>query len=292
MRMMEMQHVDTVAHLRDILNPFLSPIGFVPTMGALHEGHLALIRRAKAECGTVVVSIFVNPTQFNDKADFEKYPRDVEKDALLARDAGCDILFAPTDVSEIYPPGDATVVTVTGPLTETLEGAYRKGHFAGVTTVVAKLLILVGADRAYFGEKDRQQLLVVRRMAGDLHLPTEIVACLTVREADGLAMSSRNVRLSPEARQQAKVIPYLLQTAQDLLDSNTPETQTEQAGVLQSWLGTLLQSSQPDAKPDYIAVVHPQTLEPLDIIETEALVAVAITIGGVRLIDNRVIVRR
>jgi pantoate--beta-alanine ligase len=266
-------------------------IGFVPTMGALHEGHLTLIRRARAECGCVVVSVFVNPTQFNDPADLEAYPRDLPRDAALAAEAGADVLFVP-EAAEIYPPGFQTQVSVNGPLTEVLEGRHRPGHFAGVATVVAKLFHIVAPDRAYFGEKDWQQLKVVERMALDLNLPIAIVSVPTVREPDGLALSSRNVRLSPQAREQARVIPYLLNTAQELLDSATYETRTNQGPVLAHWLATLLQSSQPAAEIDYIAVVDPETLTGVDVIAERALVALAIRIGGVRLIDNRLLVVR
>lgn len=266
-------------------------IGFVPTMGALHEGHLALIRRAKSECGFVVVSVFVNPTQFNEKKDLEAYPRDLGRDMALSAEAGADVLFAP-EVFEVYPDGFATKVIVDGPLTRLLEGHYRPGHFEGVTTVVAKLFTMVGPDRAYFGEKDWQQLQVVTRMTRDLNLPLEVVPCPTVRESDGLAMSSRNTRLTPEARKKALVIPFLLDTAQSLLDSAGPETQTDQGPVLVSWLTTLLQSNQPTVEPDYIAVVDPETLFDVEEIKDRALVAIAAKVDGVRLIDNRIIVRR
>jgi pantoate--beta-alanine ligase len=266
-------------------------IGLVPTMGALHEGHLALIRRARAECKTVVVSIFVNPTQFNDNADLEKYPRDLARDLALCEEAGAHVVFAP-DAAEMYPDGFATTVTVDGPLTRLLEGAFRPGHFAGVTTVVAKLFQIVLPDRAYFGEKDWQQLKVIERMTTDLNMPITVVPCPTVREPDGLAMSSRNVRLSPEAREQAKVIPYLLSTAQDLLDSAMPETQTDKGPVIRHWLITLLESNQPGVELDYLAVVDPETMEDMDEIKGRALVAIAAKVGGVRLIDNRIITRR
>lgn len=270
-------------------------IGFVPTMGALHEGHLALIRRAKLENETVVVSVFVNPTQFNDKRDLEKYPRDLQRDIQLSESAGADIVFAP-DAPEVYPEGFSTTVTVGGYLTEALEGKFRPGHFAGVTTVVAKLFGMVLPDRAYFGEKDWQQLKVIERMTRDLDLPIEIVPCPTIREIDGLAMSSRNTRLSPEAREQAKIIPYLLNTAQDLLDSVTYESQTDKGPVLQAWLQTLVESNQRAGQApmliDYISVVDPDTLMGVDEIKDRALVAIAIKIGGVRLIDNRIIVKR
>lgn len=281
----------TLTPATDIVPVSADTVGFVPTMGALHEGHLALVRQAKAECQTVVVSVFVNPTQFNEKSDLEAYPRDLARDLALCEEAGADIVFAP-DAAEVYPDGFSTTVTVDGPLTRLLEGAFRPGHFAGVTTVVAKLLSMVGPDVAYFGEKDWQQLQVVRRMVRDLNLPVQIVGCPTVREVDGLAMSSRNTRLSPEARQQARVVPFLLDTAQDLLDSAGPETQTQQGPVIRHWLQTLLASNQPAAQADYIAVVDPETLFDVEEITDRALVAVAIRIGGVRLIDNRIIMRR
>ena len=266
-------------------------VGFVPTMGALHDGHLALVRKAKAENETVIVSVFVNPTQFNDKKDLDAYPRDPARDAALCQEAGADMVFVP-QTSEMYPDGFCTTVAVDGPLTRLLEGAFRPGHFAGVATVVAKLFNIVGPCRAYFGEKDWQQLKVIEQMTRDLNLPVTVVPCPTVRESDGLALSSRNTRLSPEARKQALVIPFLLSTAQDLLDSAGPETLTENGPVLRQWLITLLESNQPTAKIDYIAVVDPDTLFDIDEIQTRALVAVAITIGGVRLIDNRIITRR
>jgi len=266
-------------------------IGFIPTMGALHEGHLALVRQARQECGYVVVSIFVNPTQFNDKKDLEAYPRPLERDVQLCVEAGADLVFAP-EASEMYPEGYAAQVVIDAPVTRMLEGYFRPGHFAGVTTVVAKLFHIVQPDRAYFGEKDWQQLKVIEKMVRDLAFPLTIVPCPTVREADGLAMSSRNIRLSPEARSTAKVIPFLLNTAQDLLDSATPETQTDKGPVIVSWLRTLLETNAPDAKTDYIVIVDPDTLVEVDEIQEKALVAIAVFIGGVRLIDNRVIIKR
>ncbi len=265
-------------------------VGLVPTMGALHEGHLSLLRRARAECATVVVSIFVNPTQFNEKADLEKYPRDLARDLALCEEAGADLVFAP-ETDEMYPEGFCTTVTVDGPLIRVLEGAFRPGHFAGVTTIVAKLFTIVQPDRAYFGEKDWQQLKVVERMVADLNLPVAIVPCPTVRESDGLAMSSRNARLSPEARAQAKILPSLLDSAQEMLDVATFASQTDHGPVLAQWLGTLLESNVPSAQVDYIAIVDPDTLEGVDEISDRALVALAVRIGGVRLIDNRLIIR-
>ena len=266
-------------------------IGFVPTMGALHEGHLSLIRRAKAECGYCIVSVFVNPTQFNDKKDLDAYPRTLERDAALSAEAGADLVFAPS-AAEVYPDGFATKVIVDGPLTRLLEGYHRPGHFEGVTTVVAKLFLMVQPDRAYFGEKDWQQLKVVQQMTRDLNLSVEVVPCPTLREADGLALSSRNTRLSPEARKKALILPFLLETAQDLLDSAGPETQTDKGPVIRHWLTTLLESNQPTVTLDYLAVVDPETLFDVDEITDRALVAIAAHVDGVRLIDNRIIVRR
>ena len=289
-----MEKLTTVASLRYRIRAARATgasIGFVPTMGALHAGHLSLIRRARAENGFAVVSIFVNPTQFGQKADLDAYPRDLPRDLELAEGAGADAVFTPDD-SEVYPDGYVTKVVVDGALTRLLEGYYRPGHFEGVATVVAKLFGMVQPDRAYFGEKDWQQLKVVERMTRDLNLAVEIVPCPTMREPDHLAMSSRNVRLSPEARDQARVIPFLLETAQDLLDSAGPETQTDKGSVLRQWLLTLLESNQPEAKLDYLAVVNPETLIDVEEISDRALVAIAVRIGGVRLIDNRIIFLR
>lgn len=265
-------------------------IGFVPTMGALHEGHLALVRRARAENDLAVVSVFVNPTQFNDKKDLAAYPRDLARDAALVEEAGCDLLFAP-EADAIYPAGFQTTVHP-GPLAEVLEGYFRPGHFVGVCTVVTKLLNIVQPTRAYFGEKDWQQLKVIERLVADLDLPVSIVGCPTMREPDGLAMSSRNARLTPEAREKARVIPYLLDTAQDLLDTASYEQQTDQPGVLKHWLLSLLESGYPGLVPDYIAVVDSDTLVEPEKIAERALVAIALTVDGVRLIDNKIIVRR
>ena len=192
-----------------------TPVGLVPTMGALHEGHLSLIRRARQECGFVVVSIFVNPTQFGPREDFARYPRDLERDLALAADAGADLVFAPTDAA-MYPPGHSTWVDVEG-LTEGLCGALRPGHFRGVCTVVAKLLNLCRPDRAYFGQKDAQQVAVIRRMVRDLDMGVDIVGCAIVREADGLAMSSRNAYLSSEHRAQAPLLWQSLRAAEELI---------------------------------------------------------------------------
>ncbi len=289
-----MRHTDTIAAVREAVTTAKASgntVGFVPTMGALHAGHAALIRQARAECGFVLVSVFVNPAQFNDKNDLTAYLRPMDADLAVCAESGADLVFAPGE-AEIYPAGFATQVLLDSPLTRAWEGHFRPGHFAGVTTVVAKLLLIAQCDRAYFGEKDWQQLAVIKQMVRDLSLPVEIVASPTVREADGVAMSSRNARLSPEARKQAKVIPYLLDTAQDLLDSVTPETQTDKGGVIAAWLRTLLESNAPDARLDYLAVVDPDTLAEVDEITTRAQVIIAVHIDGVRLVDNRAIVRR
>ncbi|MBC8141226.1 MAG: pantoate--beta-alanine ligase [Armatimonadetes bacterium] len=289
-----MQTVSFIGDVREVVENARAAgrrIGFVPTMGALHAGHAALIRQAHEEGCFVIVSVFVNPAQFNDAGDLAAYPRTLTADEAVCREAGADLVFAP-EVSEIYPAGFATQVTVDSPLTKAWEGHFRPGHFAGVTTVVAKLLLIAQCDRAFFGEKDWQQLAVVRQMVRDLAMGVAIVGSPTVRESDGLAMSSRNVRLSPEARKTAKIIPYLLDTAQDLLDSATPETQTDKGGVIAAWLRTLLESNAPDARLDYLAVVDPDTLVEVDEITNYAQVIIAVHIGGVRLIDNRKIVKR
>lgn len=255
-------------------------VGFVPTMGALHEGHLSLIGRARAQDGFVVCSVFVNPTQFDDPADLAAYPRDPERDVALAEQAGADVVFLPA-VEELYPPGDATRVTVRGPLTETLEGAHRGvGHFDGVTTVVARLLNLAAADRAYFGAKDAQQVLVVRRMTRDLRLPVEIVTCPTVRDADGLALSSRNARLSPAERERALALSRALRACAAEIAAGRL---TDGAAASAAGLAAL---SDAGADPEYFAVVDPQTLAPLGELSGEALLACAARVGDVRLIDN------
>ena len=250
-------------------------------MGAFHEGHLALMRRAKAENDVVVVTLFINPTQFTDIEDFEKYPRDLARDAQLAEAEGVEFLFTPTP-DEMYPKGFDTVVVVRA-LTERLEGASRPGHFQGVATVVTKLLHIAGADRAYFGEKDWQQLQVIKSLARDLNIPTEIVGLPTLREADGLAMSSRNVRLTPEQRQAAVVIPSALENAQAIAD-----TGVQDAYALAAWMRQTLEV-QPLAHVDYAVVVDPETLQEIDTIENGALAAIAVSFGKVRLIDNRLL---
>jgi pantoate--beta-alanine ligase len=252
--------------------------GLVPTMGALHEGHLALIRRAAAENGRTVVSIFVNPTQFNNQADLARYPRELGRDTKLAAMAGADLIFAPA-VTEVYPPGFATAVEV-AELTSRWEGEARPGHFRGVATVVTILLNLVRPSRAYFGEKDYQQLRLIERLHADLALPGEIVGCPTVRDADGLALSSRNQRLSPEARRQALALPRSLARMRSLAECG------EQSAALLEAVGLAELRTEPEVTVDYLAVVDGQTLEPIATLASGALALAAISAGGVRLIDN------
>jgi pantoate--beta-alanine ligase len=253
-------------------------IGLVPTMGALHEGHLSLIGSARAQCEYVVVSLFVNPAQFEEGADLALYPRREAEDARLAEGAGADILFAPSS-EEVYPEGFSTAVEVFG-LTDRLEGASRgASHFRGVTTVVTKLLCMVGPDVAYFGQKDAQQVVVIRRLVADLNLPVRVEVCPTMREADGLAMSSRNALLSPEDRERALALGAALRAA------------AASAGKGERSAATLLAAAA-DAmapfgvEPEYLALVDPDTFEPVARLEAPALLAVAARVGATRLIDN------
>lgn len=252
-------------------------VGLVPTMGAFHEGHLSLIRAAREACDLVVVWLFVNPTQFNESADLVAYPRDEERDAAMAAECGADILFAP-DVEAVYPAGFATTVTVAG-LADVLEGAHRPGHFAGVATVVAKMLNMVGPHVAFFGAKDAQQVAVVRRMVADLDIPTRIEVLPIVREADGLAMSSRNVRLNPDERRRATALHRGLAAARTAVTlgerdaavlARRVEDELAEAGIV----------------AEYVAVVDPAVFRPVDTIERPALIAVAARVGSTRLIDN------
>ena len=252
-------------------------IGLVPTMGAFHEGHLSLIRAARAACDLVVVWLFVNPTQFNEAADLANYPRDEERDAALAAASGADILFAPT-VEQVYPAGFATTVTVAG-LGETLEGAHRPGHFAGVATVVAKMLNMAGPDVAYFGAKDAQQVAVVRRMVRDLDIPTRIEVLPTVRDADGLALSSRNVRLDAEERGRATALYRGLCAGRAALAAGEDDA----AALTKLVEETLVRAG---VAVEYVAVVDADTFAPLVRVERPALVVVAGWVGGTRLIDN------
>ncbi len=276
-----MRTVRTVAELRSQLSPArrtAQRIGLVPTMGALHEGHLALVRAARERCDLVVVSLFVNPAQFNERSDLERYPRDEARDAQQARQAGADILFAPS-VEEVYPRGFATAVEVFG-VTERLEGQARGSeHFRGVTTVVAKLLNMVQPHVAFFGRKDAQQVVVIRRLVADLNIPVEIVALPTVREPDGLALSSRNALLDADARRRALALPAALTAARELAESG----ETCAARLLDAAREAMASY---DVEPEYLALADPDTLEPLATLQATALLALAARVGGVRLIDN------
>jgi pantoate--beta-alanine ligase len=254
-------------------------IGFVPTMGFLHEGHLSLIRRAASDCDVVVLSIFVNPTQFTDAADLEAYPRDEARDVALACGAGAHVAFIP-GVEEVYPDGFAATVRIDGPLTETLEGESRgPSHFWGVATVVAKLFAMVQPDLAYFGQKDAQQCVVVRRLVADLNLPVQVVVCPTVREADGLAMSSRNVHLQGADREQALALVDGLRAAAGAIRDGETDTDQIVAVATKVILSRGL-------TPEYVAVVDPDTLAAVMSVDRAVLVVVAARVGPVRLIDN------
>jgi pantoate--beta-alanine ligase len=256
-------------------------IGLVPTMGALHAGHLSLIERARAECDVVVVSLFVNPSQFDERADLECYPRDEQHDLDLAERAGADILFAPS-VEEVYPAGFATAVEVLG-LTDKLEGTVRDAsHFRGVTTVVTKLMNMVAPDVAYFGQKDAQQSIVIRRLARDLNLPVAIETCPTVRESDGLALSSRNERLSPRERERAVALFRGLSAAHAAVQDGERSAATLVARAE-------AEMAQLSVEPEYLELVDPVTLEPVPTLHRPALLAVAARIGETRLIDNFVL---
>jgi pantoate--beta-alanine ligase len=253
-------------------------IGFVPTMGALHAGHLALLTRARAENTRLATSIFVNPTQFDRPGDFQTYPRDLARDLRLAEEAGCDLAWTPSPV-QMYPPGPPTIVEVTG-LSTILEGAARPGHFRGVATVVTKLFTVVKCHRAYFGAKDWQQSAIVRRLVADLRMDLEIVVCPTVREADGLALSSRNVLLTPEERQKAPVLYRALQWGAAEIREGRRDPEVLRRGIT----GRI--AAVTAAPLDYVAVVHPETLEPVVRADPPVLLALAIRFPNARLIDN------
>ena len=255
-------------------------VGFVPTMGYLHEGHLALIRRARELSDFVVVSIFVNPTQFGPNEDLDRYPRDMERDRRLCRAEGVDAVFVPA-VDELYPEGFQTFVTVEQ-VSRPLCGASRPGHFRGVATVVLKLFHIVEPDVAVFGRKDYQQLQVIRRMVRDLDLPVEIEGFPTVREPDGLAMSSRNAYLSPAERERALAIWRSIRRAEELVAGGEVSTASLAGEVRRVLEGAGL-------RIDYVEIRHPETLEPVERVEPEAVLAIAAFVGNTRLIDNRVL---
>jgi pantoate--beta-alanine ligase len=276
-----MRTVRTIAELRAALAEDRRGgrrIGLVPTMGAFHAGHLSLIAHARAQCDVVVVSLFVNPTQFNDGRDLAAYPRDEARDAALAEDAGVDFLFAPS-VVDVYPEGFSTTVSVRG-LTKMLEGAHRGiAHFDGVATVVAKLLNIVAPDIAYFGQKDAQQALVVRRLVRDLEIPVQIEICPTVRGADGLALSSRNVLLSVDERRRAAALYRALSAVQDAVSAG----ERDPAAAIRRG-GAELTAAQ--LEPDYLELVSLDTLRPVAHIDGDVLAVIAVRVGRTRLIDN------
>ncbi|HTU75817.1 MAG TPA: pantoate--beta-alanine ligase [Trebonia sp.] len=256
-------------------------VGLVPTMGAFHDGHLSLMRRAREQCDRVVVSLFVNPAQFNQQADLERYPRDEARDAALAERAGVDYLFAPP-VAQVYPAGFATTVSVAG-ITESLEGASRgRGHFDGVATVVTKLFNIVSPDIAYFGQKDAQQVAVIRQFVSDLNMPVRVEVCPTVREPDGLAMSSRNVRLSAAERARAAALHRALATATEAVAAG----ERDPAVVRATAIAALMTAG---IDPEYLELVSADTLAPVARVEGEVLVLVAAWVGATRLIDNEII---
>jgi pantoate--beta-alanine ligase len=280
-----MRTLRTVPGLRTALRPARRAdraIGLVPTMGALHEGHLSLIRAAREQTHEVVVSLFINPSQFDDADDLAAYPRDEERDAALAQEAGADILFAPP-AELMYPVGFSTQVRVEGPLTETLEGAHRgPDHFHGVTTVVTKLLNIVGPDIAFFGQKDAQQALVIRKLVRDLEIDVRIEIEPTVREPDGLALSSRNQRLRGEDRRRALALSRALRVAEEAAAGGERDA---------SAIAHLarVEMEQLQVEPEYIELVNPEDLVPVHAIRGDTLVAVAARVGEVRLIDNTLI---
>ncbi len=274
-----MQVATTVDGMRRLRSQAVGrSVGFVPTMGYLHEGHLSLVRRARAENDVVIASIFVNPTQFGPTEDFEKYPRDPQRDLALLQQERVDIVFMPSAV-EMYPEGFATHIDVGG-VTEVLEGAHRPGHFRGVATVVLNLFNIVQPTRAYFGQKDAQQLVVIRKMVNDLKLNVGVVPCPTIRETGGLAMSSRNVFLSPDERRAALILFRALSLSERLW-----RTGERDANKLRDRIQGLM-AREPLASVDYVSVAHPETLQELETMDGPALVSLAIRIGETRLIDN------
>jgi pantoate--beta-alanine ligase len=275
-----LQVVRTRAELREALAAHPRPFGLVPTMGWLHAGHRSLMGRARADNATSIATIFVNPRQFNEAADYQRYPRNEARDLAICEEEGLDLVFAP-NVEEVYPPGFDTTVSV-GAVARPLEGAARPGHFDGVATVVAILFDLIGAERAYFGQKDAQQVMVIRQMARDLAIPTEVIACPTVREADGLALSSRNVHLSPEERAAAPVLRRALLAARERWEAG------ERAGAALRRVMSETLAAEPLATPAYVSVADGATLAELDEVAEggPVLLSLAVRFGPTRLIDN------
>jgi pantoate--beta-alanine ligase len=277
-----MHTVSTIPELRLARQHLPAPVGLVPTMGYLHEGHLSLVRAARSECASVVASIFVNPTQFGPREDLAAYPRDLPRDLSLLESAGADLVWTPTP-EIMYPPGYQTWVTVDD-LTLPLEGAMRPGHFRGVTTVVAKLFNAVQPDRAYFGQKDAQQARVIQQMVGDLDFPVQVVVCPIVREPDGLAMSSRNAYLNPAERQAATVLSRALGASRSAWQAGERD-----AGRLRQVMSATI-NAEPLARLQYVSCADPQTLQEIEgPVSGHALLSMAVFIGKTRLIDNLIV---
>lgn len=271
----------TIREARTWLEPRrVAAIALVPTMGALHDGHLSLLRAARDECETVVMSLFVNPAQFGDENDLARYPRDGEQDIALAKQAGVDLVFAPS-LDEMYPPGFQTWVDVTE-LGSILEGRFRPGHFRGVATVVLKLFTIVRPDRAYFGQKDAQQALVIRKLVRDLDIPVRIEVCPTIRDHDGLALSSRNAYLSPEERERALAINRALRAAESAVESGTRDAAAVVAAARE-------ELEQAGVEPDYLQLRSANDLSPVERVNGSTLLAVAARVGRARLIDNAIL---
>jgi pantoate--beta-alanine ligase len=273
-----MKTVKAIQDLFQLRKDFPSPVGLVPTMGYLHQGHLSLVERARNECASVIVSIFVNPTQFGPQEDLGSYPRDISRDLNLLEEIGVDLIWIPKK-EEIYPSEFQTWVTVEE-VTQPLEGAMRPGHFRGVTTIVAKLFNAIQPDKSYFGQKDAQQAVVIRRMVKDLNYPIEIVICPTIREPDGLAMSSRNVYLTPQERKSATILFKALSAAE-----NAYMDGVQDADVLREIMSDKT-SSEPSARLDYISCADPDKLNELSGPVKRALLSMAVKFGDTRLIDN------
>ena len=276
-----MKVVKKIDDMKRLRQQLAEPVGLVPTMGYLHEGHLALVRQARAENPSVVVSIFVNPTQFGPQEDFKQYPRDLQRDLALLEKEKTDIVFMPS-VAEMYPPQFNSWVEV-GKVTERLEGASRPGHFRGVTTVVAKLFNIIQPTRAYFGQKDAQQATVIKKVVADRNMKLEIVTVPTVREPDGLALSSRNIYLNPEEHQAALVLYQALRLAQELWSQGEKDAER----IRQEMIALI--KKQPLAAIDYVSIADTETLDELDTVSPPALVSLAVRIGKTRLIDNIVL---
>lgn len=276
-----MKLVHTIAEMKAACRQFAArekTVGLVPTMGALHDGHISLVRASKAQCNVTAVSIFVNPLQFGPTEDLDKYPRSLQQDCELLEAGGVDLVFAPP-VEEMYPPGATTHVLVED-LSEKLDGASRPGHFRGVTTVVAKLFEIVRPDRAFFGQKDAAQVAVLRKMVRDLDMDVYLVVCPIVRDKDGLALSSRNVYLNPEQRRRALVLQRALMRIQTMADRG----EFKAAALID--VGSQVIAEEPSVRIDYLTIVDPDTLDPVQAISDGALVAVAAYVGSTRLIDN------